>query len=43
MIEDCEQLMEEADEFDMIHDVIIKVINISNATLTIGAMKMYGK
>ncbi|CAC5394250.1 unnamed protein product [Mytilus coruscus] len=25
MIEDCEQLMEEADEFDMIHDVIIKI------------------
>ncbi|XP_076077944.1 inhibitor of Bruton tyrosine kinase-like [Mytilus galloprovincialis] len=25
MIEDCEQIMEEADEFDMIHDVIIKI------------------
>lgn len=25
MVEDCEQLMEEADEFDLIHDVIIKI------------------
>jgi hypothetical protein len=25
MVEDCEQLMDEADEFDLIHDVIIKV------------------